>query len=140
MKANIYAQTYIRIDADKALNVPVGWKEVREVDKALREGIDQLHAELCRCLADPRRISILYALSEGPRNVSELTEILDMNRATVSRHLKVLRDGAMVSTERDGVSIYYSLADDRVIQALDLLRGVLAEILAQRKTLAEAME
>jgi DNA-binding transcriptional ArsR family regulator len=110
------------------------------VDKALREEIGQLHAELCQCLADPRRISILYALSEGPKNVSELVEILDMNRATVSRHLKVLRDGAMVSTERDGVSIYYSLADDRVIEALDLLRKVLAEILAQRKTLAEALE
>ena len=110
------------------------------MDKALQEEIGQLHAELCQCLADPRRISILYALSEGPKNVSELMEILDMNRATASRHLKVLRDGAMVSTERDGVSIYYSLTDDRVIQALDLLRGVLAEILAQRKTLAEALE
>ena len=110
------------------------------MDKVLQEEIDQLHAELCQCLADPRRISILYALSEGPKNVSELMEILDMNRATASRHLKVLRDGAMVTTERDGVSIYYSLSDDRVIQALDLLRGVLAEILAQRKTLAEALE
>lgn len=109
------------------------------MDKALQEEIDQLHAELCQCLADPRRISILYALSDGPKNVGELMEILDMNRATASRHLKVLRDGAMVSTERDGVSIYYSLADDRVIQALDLLRGVLAEILAQRKALAEAL-
>ena len=117
----------------------VRW-EVRQVDKALQEEIDQLHAELCQCLADPRRISILYALSEGPKNVSQLMEILDMNRATASRHLKVLRDGAMVTTERDGVSIYYSLTDDRVIQALDLLRGVLAEILAQRKTLAEALE
>jgi DNA-binding transcriptional ArsR family regulator len=110
------------------------------VDKALREEIDQLHAELCQCLADPRRISILYALSGGPKNVSELMEILDMNRATASRHLKVLKDGAMVTTERDGVSIYYSLADRKVIQALDLLRGVLAEILAQRKALAEALE
>ena len=110
------------------------------MDKVLQEEIDQLHAELCQCLADPRRISILYALSDGPKNVSELMEVLDMNRATASRHLKVLRDGAMVSTERDGVSIYYSLADSRVIQALDLLRGVLAEILAQRKTLAEALE
>jgi len=110
------------------------------VDKVLQEEIDQLHAELCQCLADPRRISILYALSDGPKNVSELMEVLDMNRATASRHLKVLRDGAMVSTERDGVSIYYSLADGRVIQALDLLRGVLAEILARRKALAEALE
>jgi DNA-binding transcriptional ArsR family regulator len=111
-----------------------------EVDKVLREEIDQLHAELCQCIADPRRISLLYALSEGPKNVGELMEALDMTRATASRHLKVLRDGSMVTTERDGVSIYYSLADDRVIQALDLMRAVLAQILAQRKTLAEALE
>jgi len=114
--------------------------EVGYVDKALREEIDQLHAELCQCIADPRRISILYALSEGPKNVSELMEALDMTRATASRHLKVLRDGSMVNTERDGVSIYYSLADERVIQALDLLRAVLAQMLGQRKALAEALE
>ena len=110
------------------------------MDKVLREEIDQLHAALCHCIADPRRISILYALSEGRKNVSELMEELDMTRATASRHLKVLRDRSMVSTERDGVSIYYSLADVRVIQALDLMRAVLAQMLAQRKTLAEALE
>jgi len=110
------------------------------VDKVLREEIDQLHAELCQCIADPRRISILYALSEGRKNVSELMEELEMTRATASRHLKVLRDRSMVNTERDGVSIYYSLADKRVIQALDLMRAVLAQMLAQRKTLAEALE
>jgi DNA-binding transcriptional ArsR family regulator len=118
----------------------VGHEAGGQVDKALQEEIGQLHAELCQCLADPRRISILYALSEGSKNVSELMEALDMNRATASRHLKVLRDGSMVNTEREGVSIYYSLADDRVITALDLLREVLAQVLAQRKALAEALE
>jgi DNA-binding transcriptional ArsR family regulator len=110
------------------------------VDKALREEIDQLHAELCQCIADARRISILYALSEERKNVSELMEELQMTRATASRHLKVLRDRSMVNTERDGVTIYYSLADERVIQALDLMRAVLAQVLAQRKALAEALE
>jgi DNA-binding transcriptional ArsR family regulator len=110
------------------------------MNRALREEIDQLHAEICHCMADSKRISILYALSEGRRNVGELAEALDMNRATVSRHLKVLRERSMVTAEREGVSIYYSLADHRVIQALDLLREVLAEILAQRKVLAEALE
>ncbi len=110
------------------------------MDKALRDEIDQLHAEICHCLADSKRIAMLYALSERRRNVGELAETLGMNRATVSRHLKVLRERSMVTTERDGVSIYYSLADHRVIEALDLLREVLAQILAQRKTLAEALE
>jgi DNA-binding transcriptional ArsR family regulator len=110
------------------------------VDKALREEIDQLHAELCQCIADARRISILYALREERKNVSELMEELQMTRATASRHLKVLRDRSMVNTERDGVTIYYSLADERVIQALDLMRAVLAQALAQRKALAEALQ
>ncbi len=110
------------------------------MDRTLREEIDQLHAEICHCMADPKRISILYALSEGRKNVGELAEALGVNRATVSRHLKVLRERSMVTTERDGVSIYYSLADHRVIEALDLLREVLAQILAQRKMLAEALE
>jgi ArsR family transcriptional regulator len=110
------------------------------LDKALQQEIDQLHASICQCLADPRRISILYALSDGPKNVGQLMESVGMDRPTASRHLKVLRDRSMVHTKRDGVSIYYSLADERIIEALDLLREVLAEILGQRKTLAEALE
>jgi DNA-binding transcriptional ArsR family regulator len=110
------------------------------LDKGLQQEIDQLHAEICQCLADPRRIALLYTLSDGPKNVGELMEALDMTRATASRHLKVLRERSMVSTERDGVTVYYSLTDQRVIQALDLLREVLGQVLAQRKTLAEALE
>jgi ArsR family transcriptional regulator len=67
-------------------------------------------------------------------------EAVGMDRPTASRHLKVLRERSMVRTERDGVSIYYSLTDDRVIQALDVLRAVLADLLAQRAVLAEALE
>ena len=45
----------------------------------------------------------------------------------------------MVNNERDGVHLYYSLADQRVIEALNLLRGVMADILGQRRRLAEAL-
>jgi DNA-binding transcriptional ArsR family regulator len=45
----------------------------------------------------------------------------------------------MVNNERDGVHVYYSLADQRIIEALDLLRGVMADILARRRRLAEAL-
>ncbi len=110
------------------------------MDKALQAEIGELHAEICQCLADPKRIAILYALSDGKKNVGQLTDTLGFNRATASRHLKVLRERSMVTTERDGVTIYYSLADQRVIEALDLLREVLAQILSQRKALAEALE
>lgn len=79
-------------------------------------------------------------MGEGKKSVGEVMNELGTNRATVSRHLRVLRECSMVNGERDGVRVYYSLADDRVIEALDLLRKVLASILAQRKVLAEALE
>ncbi|MBI3177197.1 MAG: winged helix-turn-helix transcriptional regulator [Chloroflexi bacterium] len=102
----------------------------------LRREVYQLHAEICHALSDPNRILILYELREGPRNVGELAENLAISQPTVSRHLKVLRDRRMVKAERDGTNIYYTLADKRVIQALNLLREMLAGILEERTALA----
>ncbi len=101
----------------------------------LRREVHQLHAEICQALSDPNRILILYELRDGPRNVGDLAEGLNLTQPTVSRHLKVLRDRQMVLTEREGTSVYYALKDKRIIEALELLREVLAEILEQRTAL-----
>jgi ArsR family transcriptional regulator len=109
------------------------------MDKQLLREINQLHAEVCESLADPKRIAILYALDEKPESVTELAEMLDMPQATLSRHLKILRERGMVKAKRHGSNIYYSLGDKRIIRALDLLRDVLAEELSKRTKLAEAI-
>ena len=109
------------------------------MDEHLEQEVNLLHAHVCQALADPKRILILYALAEKPRYVSELAERLDIPQPTVSRHLKVLRDRSLVTTERNGAAVYYSLTDDRVVDALDLLRSVLANVLAQQAQLAQAM-
>lgn len=101
--------------------------------------ITQLHAEICAGLADPNRIMILYALSQGPRNVTELYSELNMPQPLVSRHLKVLRERNMVTARRQGTVIQYALADERLIQALDLLRAVMRDGLAKRAELVEAL-
>ena len=88
--------------------------------------IQQFHAQICQALADPTRILLLYRLAEGPQNVGELATTLNVSQPTVSRHLKVLRERGMVSSTRYGATIEYRLIDDRPIQALDLLRSVLA--------------
>jgi len=105
----------------------------------LIQEINQLHANICGALADPSRILILYLLSEGALNVNTLVERLDLPQPTVSRHLKVLRERGLVSAERDGQSVYYSLADHRVIDALDLLRKVLGERLTKQAHLANSV-
>ena len=102
-----------------------------------RREIHELHAEICQALSDPTRIFILYELREAPRNVRELGEALDLPQSTISRHLKVLRDRHLALAERNGTNIYYSLADIRVVEALDLLRAVLAQAIEERQALME---
>jgi ArsR family transcriptional regulator len=109
------------------------------VDERLEREVNLLHANICQALADPKRILILYALSEGPRSVTELTEALDVPQPTVSRHLKVLRERRLVRSERDGGSVRYSLADTRVIEALDIMRAVLLGGLTQQAKLAQGL-
>jgi ArsR family transcriptional regulator len=110
-----------------------------QVDHTLVEEINLLHAQMCRGLADPTRILILYSLGECSRHVNELAEALGVSQPTISRHLKVLRDRGLVTATREGNAMCYALRDRRVIQALDLLREVMADVLTERAEVAEAM-
>ena len=102
---------------------------------ALQKEADQLHAEICAALADPRRIVALYVLAEKPRTVNELAADLGITQSAASRHLKVLREKGLVQAERQGTSVEYRLCDQRLIEALDLLRSVLRDDLAHRASL-----
>ena len=90
-------------------------------------------------MADPRRILILYALSDKPRNVSELAKELGISQPTASRHLNLLRERGLVTARREGQAVINSLADERIIQALDLLREVLASNLQNQAALVESV-
>ena len=107
------------------------------MQSTLRREVYHLHAEICQALSDPTRILILYELRGGARSVGDLAESLEATQPTISRHLKVLRDRRLALAERNGTSVYYSLADERVVQALDLLRGVLAHTIENRQALME---
>ena len=105
------------------------------VSSVLEQEVNALHAEICAGLADPKRIVLLYELADGPKNVTDLVEALGMAQPSVSRHLKVLRDRGMVIATRLGPTVEYRLSDERLIQALDLLRAVLRDTLAHRAEL-----
>ncbi len=101
--------------------------------------IDELHAQLCDALADPKRIALLYALRDEAATVNHLAEMLGLPQATVSRHLKVLRERWLVDARRDGMNVYYTVHNEKILQALDLLRQVLNENLTRSATLAQAI-
>ena len=105
------------------------------INQTLKQEISLLEADFCFALSDPNRILMLYALSEKPLNVTELTNELGLNQPTTSRHLKVMRERGLVQTVRTGTTITYHLTDQRLIQALDLLRSVMRDRLTQRASL-----
>ena len=110
------------------------------MNSAFEAEITRLHAEICGGLADPTRIMLLYELSAGPKNVSDLANQLNLPQSLASRHLKILRERGMVTTERQGTVIIYSLADVRLIQALDLLRDVMRDTLVKRAALLDTLK
>jgi DNA-binding transcriptional ArsR family regulator len=109
------------------------------MNTVLESEVLQLHAEICAGLADPSRIMILYALADGSHNVTEICNVLDIPQPSVSRHLKILRERRMVTTERQGTVVRYSLADHRLVEALDLLRAVLRDGIAKRAELIDVI-
>lgn len=104
----------------------------------LYEEVTRLHADFCSALADARRLLLIYALAEGPKNVTELTEALAISQPSVSRHLKLLREKGLVLPERTGHTVEYRLSDARLIEALDLLRAIMRDQWARRAELVDA--
>ncbi len=108
------------------------------MNSALKQEINRLHAEVCDALSDPNRILILYTLAERASNVTELAAQLGLPQPTASRHLKILRDRGMLKATRQNQSVIYDLTDERIIEALDLLRAILANKLENQAVLVQA--
>ncbi len=96
------------------------------------EELNLLQANTCRALSDPKRVLILYALFDQPRHVTALAERLNIPQPTVSRHLRRLVQHSLVSGERDGASVVYSITDPRIIDLLDLMRELRLDALTQQ--------
>jgi len=91
-----------------------------------------IHRYVCEGISDPQRLRLLYLVADRPHNVTELTEALDIAQPTVSHHLRILRERGLVTAEREGTSIYYALRDPRVIEAIEMMRGMVADLMRER--------
>lgn len=101
--------------------------------------LNLLHANICQALGDPKRIQILYALYEQPLHVTALADYLNTPQPTVSRHLRVLRQRALVTTERNGAAVVYRLTDERMISVLETMRQVLRDSLSRQTDMLNIM-
>lgn len=71
-------------------------------------------ADFFKIFGDGTRVRILLALDAGEMCVCDISETLGMSMSAVSHQLRMLRDAKLVTSRREGRSIYYSLCDDHV--------------------------
>ncbi len=98
--------------------------------------IYELHARVCKAIADGKRLLIISELRDGPRTVGELAAALGVPQANASQHLAILRDRGIVAARRSGSNIWYSLTSEKITEAIDLMCEFMAEQAQSRRSLA----
>lgn len=81
-------------------------------------------AEFLGLLASPHRLRLLCHLVEGELSVGDLAERTDLRQATASQHLALLRAHKIVSTRREGTTVYYAIKDPAAKAILEALYGI----------------
>lgn len=96
-----------------------------------------LMSERFKALAEPARLQMLNALRSGEMTVGELVDETELGQANVSKHLQLLHALGFVNRRKDGLYVYYALADRSVFQLCDIMCGRLrVQMKARRKLLA----
>jgi DNA-binding transcriptional ArsR family regulator len=106
------------------------------MDALERAAIYRLHAEFCKTLSDANRLLIITELAAGEISVNELVKKLGLQQSNVSKHLSLMREHSLVKCRREGSTVYYSLSDIRIYDAIKLLIEAQADLTKQRSVLA----
>lgn len=109
------------------------------MDEDTAAQLQELHARVCKAIADPKRLMIINELRDRELSVGDLCEALGLTQSNASQHLAVLRERGMVTSRRVGTSVYYQLRSQKIVQAVDLLRQFLVEDLAELGRLSGAV-
>ena len=108
------------------------------MDRQTSLELHELHARICKAIADPKRLLIITELRSGPMTVGDLALALDMTQSNTSHHLAILRDRGVVLATKDGLNVYYELSSRKVVKAIDLLREFMSEQLGEQTRLGRA--
>ena len=84
-------------------------------------------ARCIKAIAHPFRLSVLALLSEGEKNVQEITRALGTSQSNVSQHLFLMRARNLVTTRRDGNMIYYTITNPKMLKLMALMKEVFCD-------------
>jgi DNA-binding transcriptional ArsR family regulator len=99
----------------------------------------ELQAELCQALGHAVRQETIHILQDGPKRVNDIAQLMGLPQSTISRHLAVLRSSGMITGQRQGSEVIYSITDPKIVDVCNLMREVLLEQVARSSELAQVM-
>jgi DNA-binding transcriptional ArsR family regulator len=95
----------------------------------MKTEIMEFQAQVCKTFSNAKRLEVLNLLKTGEMTVSDITKALGTTKANTSQHLMVMRMRGILKTRRDGTNIYYRIANEKLINACNLMQEALAHIM-----------
>jgi rhodanese-related sulfurtransferase/DNA-binding transcriptional ArsR family regulator len=105
-------------------------------DRVAKTALFDEFARAAKALASGRRLELLDVLANGERTVDALAGEVDLSLANTSQHLQVLRQAGLVTSRREGTSVWYRLAAPEVFELWRILRALASARLAEVERLA----
>ncbi len=106
----------------------------------MKKELFELQAQVCKTLANPKRLEIIAVLKDGELSAGDIKDKLGITKANVSQHLALLRQQKVVKTRRDGVNIYYKINNPKITEACALMKEVLMEQLEENERIAKRIK
>ncbi|MGA2527237.1 MAG: metalloregulator ArsR/SmtB family transcription factor [Smithellaceae bacterium] len=97
------------------------------------ESILKLQADICKIFANDKRLEIINLLKDAEMSNSELMQKTGLSKVTISQHMNVLKSKGVIVVRREGVQLYYRIANPKIIQACSLMKEVLVEQLREKE-------
>jgi DNA-binding transcriptional ArsR family regulator len=98
-----------------------------------------LKADFFRALGHPARVRMLQILREGEQTVGALQAALDLDSGGTSQHLAALRKQGLVTSRREGTSVFYRVKDQRILELLELAKAILTAGLEDNRALLDEL-
>ncbi len=96
-------------------------------DKLLSNEALDLVANRFKIMSEPLRLKLLQLLQNGEKSVGELTELCSTSQPNVSKHLKMLQSGGLVTRQQKGNTVLYSIADPTIFTMCEVVCASLEE-------------
>src|SRR3972149_1434656 len=99
--------------------------------REFKDAVFDQFARIAYAFASPKRLEMIDVLAQGERDVDSLARQVGMTIANTSRHLQVLKTARLIQSRREGVRIFYRLADDDVFQCWKNLQSLAENRIAE---------